>query len=500
METLVANLVGKTRRDTFDGREFIVAPMTLIVPGVLNGSKGPLFYPPEEIAKNADAWNGIPLVVDHPHKDGSPVSARSPSVLNGQGIGHLFEARADGKLTAEGWFDVEKVQRIAPEILQSLREGKPIELSTGLFTTNEPAGDGAVDNGKPYSFIARDYRPDHLAILLDSVGACGVGDGCGVLVNSLNGSTLGKINQLLGITDNELSHDDLRSNLSVMLKERFGSGSTEIEDPWVVDTFQNKVIYAFGGKHFRLGFTRTKDKVSLSDLLPVEVTRITQWKAVTNEGGHDMPFNENQKKEIVDNLIANTCCWEEGDREVLNKFSDEKLVLMRDHDKKEKQRELVANAAEKGFKDSDGNSHVFDAAKGEWDTKKKEPDPDSVVNKESEKKPQTTDDWMKSAPKEIQSAVRNAMSIENREKAQIIDRLTANLNDESKETVVNRLKDRPLEELRDLALLNSEPAEQVAPVASYLGATSPIDNAQSKLDQSDILVLPVMNQGEKQTA
>jgi hypothetical protein len=40
---LTANLVGRSRRETLNGREYIVAPVTLIVPGVLNGSKGALY-------------------------------------------------------------------------------------------------------------------------------------------------------------------------------------------------------------------------------------------------------------------------------------------------------------------------------------------------------------------------------------------------------------------------------------------------------------------------
>ena len=36
------------RRESLHGRSYLVAPTTLIVPGVLNGSMGPLYYPPED--------------------------------------------------------------------------------------------------------------------------------------------------------------------------------------------------------------------------------------------------------------------------------------------------------------------------------------------------------------------------------------------------------------------------------------------------------------------
>jgi hypothetical protein len=188
METLLAN-AGRARREVRNGREYLVAPLTLIVPGVLNGSKGPLFYPPEEIRKDYSAWNGMPLVVYHPLVNGQHVSARHPQVWETQEVGRVFNALIDhyGKLKAEGWFDVEHTARVDNRVLASLRSGIPIELSTGLYTDNDPAPRGANWNGRPYSHIARNYRPDHLAILPDQVGACSVNDGCGVLVNRRGG-------------------------------------------------------------------------------------------------------------------------------------------------------------------------------------------------------------------------------------------------------------------------------------------------------------------------
>jgi hypothetical protein len=66
-------------------------------------------------------------------------------------------------------------------VLKSLEKNESIELSTGLSTDTEPSQ--GVHNGVAYSGIAKNYRPDHLAILPDMVGACSIKDGCGVLVN-----------------------------------------------------------------------------------------------------------------------------------------------------------------------------------------------------------------------------------------------------------------------------------------------------------------------------
>lgn len=185
MEYLAINFAGKVRREKLHNREYLVAPLTMIVPGVLNGSQGALFYPPNEIKKNASAWNGIPLTVGHPTRNGQQLSGRDPSVINETGIGHVYRVSTkNGKLQGEGWFDVEAVKKVDNRIYDALLNGRKIELSTGLFTENHPASRGASFNGKSYTHIARNYRPDHLAILPDQVGACSVNDGCGVNVNS----------------------------------------------------------------------------------------------------------------------------------------------------------------------------------------------------------------------------------------------------------------------------------------------------------------------------
>lgn len=170
----------------------------MLVEGVLNGSKGPLYYPLDEIARNADGWNAMPLTVGHPTApDGSHISARDPAVLNKHGIGYVFRTEANGKLTGEGWFDVEATRRVDSRILSALEAGRSLELSTGLFTDNEPAPDGAVFNGTPYTHVARNYRPDHLAILPDEIGACSRAAGCGVLVNSEAKSLMQRLIDLL---------------------------------------------------------------------------------------------------------------------------------------------------------------------------------------------------------------------------------------------------------------------------------------------------------------
>lgn len=164
------------------GRRFLVAPVTLIVPGVLNGSEGPLYYPPEEVRKNPDVWDGMPILRNHPEQVNGPHSGRTPLILDKQGMGWMFNSSAnkDSKLQTQFWFDAERTMNLDRRIYDALLAGKKIEISTGLFTVNTKAENGANYNGIPYSHVAKDYRPDHVAVLFDTVGACSLADGCGV--------------------------------------------------------------------------------------------------------------------------------------------------------------------------------------------------------------------------------------------------------------------------------------------------------------------------------
>lgn len=181
-----------TRRK-YRGKDFLVSNAVLIVEGVLNGSDGEIYYPADESSRSAMDWNGMPLTLRHPMMNGVPVSARSPEVLEAYEIGRVFNVgMRGGNLVGEAWFEIDRVieadqELPAPHQLRPrLESGKPIELSTGLFLRREERA--GTFNGRAYRAIARDYRPDHLAVLPDDIGACSVNDGCGINVNQAQNS------------------------------------------------------------------------------------------------------------------------------------------------------------------------------------------------------------------------------------------------------------------------------------------------------------------------
>lgn len=167
-----------------NGRLYLVAPVVMIVPGVLAGSRGPLLYPEEEVSRNVASWNGIALTVRHPTVNGQPVSVNAPGVYDRFAVGMIRNAVYNGRLQAEAWVDVLLAKKIDSRILNILQSGGSLEVSTGLFTQNDKAKPGSrYKDGREYSYIARNYRPDHLALLPDETGACSIKDGCGLNIN-----------------------------------------------------------------------------------------------------------------------------------------------------------------------------------------------------------------------------------------------------------------------------------------------------------------------------
>lgn len=160
----------------------LVVPVVMMVEGVHNGSQGALLHEISELGKFPDSWNGIPVVIYHPTKDDEPVSANSPEIIDTRTVGRVYNTTVEGKkLKAEVWFDEDKLNSISEDTLLAINESKEIEVSLGMFTENEEK-EGEYE-GEKYVGIAKNHRPDHLAILPDEKGACSCADGCGIGAN-----------------------------------------------------------------------------------------------------------------------------------------------------------------------------------------------------------------------------------------------------------------------------------------------------------------------------
>lgn len=165
----------QTRLAPLQGRDHLVVPVIMMVEGVHNGSRGPMLYTAEDLGQFVESWDGIPVVVNHPNEG---QSANDPE-LSGQIVGRIHNTHMEGdKLKAEAWIDVDNLKGVSSDTLDHIQEQRPLDVSVGVYSEeDETEGDW---NGEHYRAIARNYRPDHLALLPNASGACSWDDGCGI--------------------------------------------------------------------------------------------------------------------------------------------------------------------------------------------------------------------------------------------------------------------------------------------------------------------------------
>lgn len=173
------------RNEELQGRKYIAVPMVMLTEGVHRGSNGKLLYLAEDLGKTPAVWNMKPVVVYHPTRNGQGVSATEPEVAEKYRIGMIMNTDFDelGRLTAEAWIEEDLANKVDDRIMPAIENEDMMELSTGVFVDQEgPPGDF---EGMPYDAIARNYRPDHLAVLPDQIGACSIEKGAGFIRNQV---------------------------------------------------------------------------------------------------------------------------------------------------------------------------------------------------------------------------------------------------------------------------------------------------------------------------
>lgn len=558
METLVVNLSGRVRRDRLYGKDYLVAPLTLIVPGVLNGSKGPLLYPPEEVGKDPSIWNGVPIVVNHPSENGMAISARSPDVLNKQGIGFVFRSKMGEALGAEGWFDVDSTARIAPKILTKLQNNESIELSTGLFTDNFLAPPDSIFNSKTgkksYKYIARNYRPDHLAILPDQVGACSLKDGCGVLANqesegeimTENKQTLWqKLGEMLGITDNAFcptgkgggvdptcgggsggsrgdanlsSHNEgygfhgavyknsLGDKANQTAHEQFRKAAKEIAEKYNLtsEEARNYLDSSIGrhvGERVASGLNihdAMKDYHVSSKHLKKSLKEIQDQ---TKEGVFNNQLQENEetgmkdseKKVIVDNLISNCgeCGWTEDDRETLNKLSDKTLTVLDNQRKTLALNQIVVNAV-KEITDNETDCDKMVVALQE---KLKAKEPTKVDNQE--KKEEEKKEVIANLSQQDQDDLAFARRLKSELKQRHIATITANSGNKFTAEQLDKMSLETLEGMASLAKVEQTINKEQEAVMNYLGSAVAPQMRSTEADRKNILPMSTIDWSKK---
>jgi hypothetical protein len=437
-QTVTHNFRPQVRKDTMEAKEYLVVPSIPIVEGVHNGSNGPLYYPGAELSKTPQVWNTKPVVVYHPEINGVGVSACDPDILTARKVGVMMNTvYEDSKLKTEVWLDEERCAQVDPRILEAVTNKEIMELSTGLFTDEDSVS--GEWNDEPYSAIARNYRPDHLALLPDKIGACSVEDGAGFLrLNTEDGEEY-SVNQwvhigwdgdtlhvngveqednTIALKDLELSHDSVRAALYSVLR-------TTKEDVFIEDIFDMYFVYADNGTLYKQKYTKgKKDTIKLVGI-PIQVVRSIDYTPVTMAGDK---LNSNQSKkeqtmdknELIQKLIDNEHCqFGEEDRDFLEGCDVSALEKMNVPEPK-----TVANTGE-------------DKAT-------------VVVNSGGPAKTKTLEELINETDKDTQDMIRNGIATYKVEKAQIIERIKTN---ERCTFTDEQLDAKSLDELKAIARL-----------------------------------------------
>lgn len=462
LQTFTVNLTKgkKTRIDTLEGKEYLVVPMVMITEGVHDGSNGPLYYPESELSKTPVVWNHKPIVIYHPQINGKGVSACDPIIMETRKVGIILNTHWDDKLRGEAWLEKEKLNKIDPTILERIERGEVVEVSTGLFTDNDEAASGTW-NGKPYVATAKNYRPDHLAILPTGKGACSVEDGAGLLANEerKRGHPLTE-----RVLNNVASFMDTTSAVRKALASKLGKPG-QSWDGYLEDIYPEVVIFCDEKGLWSQNYSVDSAGIVSLEGEPVEVNRVTEYREkksgspIINEGKTMTP-----KEQRVAALITANVGWTDTDKDFLVAMPDDKFEKI-----------------EKAVKAP---------------TPTPTPTPTPVGNATPTPAPATFEQLLAAAPPHYQEMVRNGLNHHNQEKQRLIAVITANSRNRfSKEW----LETQSNEFLTLTAALAEEPVQNgyhVPMQANYslAGGVSPTANQAA---EEDVLVSPTMTWDKK---
>lgn len=243
------------REEMSDGRLMIVIPSKTLPSGiVMNEMK----YLDSEIDKGYPSLEGTPAPLGHPKVGDEyiPASDARAYLFNIGGFNRNV-VKKDGSVHIEKWIDKAYAEKVAPELITAISEGKPISTSTGLMCDREPV------KGKSYKWIARNMRFDHDAILLNETPAAGVEQGVGMMVN---GQMV--VNSVL-----DESERDKREALSAILPEH--AHLTDYDDTTLIyETYE-------GGREETHALDyQIIDGVATATEQPYNVKRKTTWERI----------------------------------------------------------------------------------------------------------------------------------------------------------------------------------------------------------------------------
>lgn len=464
-------LAAQTRIEKLEGLEHTVVPMVMLTEGVHSGSIGPVYYPKDELAKTPEVWNHKPVVVYHPTMNGRSISACDPDVINARKVGVVMNAKfEDGKLKAEAWIRNDRAEVVDERIMTAVNTAEMMELSTGLFIDVEP-GEGSFES-TPYAGVARNFRPDHLALLPDQIGACSIQDGAGFLRNKKECKALLTALSVIGILD-----------------------------PKAV--FPNFVIYEKEGKTLRHGFASNKDGEVKLDETAVEVEVQTEYistnkKTIDNKTPNKVNIMEPEILKLVDAIVGNTK-WSDQDRNTLGSLPVAKLTALAEV------KTAAPSFTAKLVKNDEGEDSCEMVAPKAPDTKKvdnkadadkKAADEKAAAEKlaANKKASQTVDEYIAAAPEGLRDVLGNGLSMLNASKVKLVASIIANDQNAFSEEDLNS---RPLSELQKIAALMAPAKVEGSEASPNYGGQGFVPAANAGGAKEEAMEMPVMNFDKK---
>lgn len=314
------------REETLDGKKHLVVPVVMMVEGVHIGSHGPIFHRSEELSKFVESWNDIPVLIGHPQIDGVNVSARGLDVRD-RHVGRIFNTHYDKGLKAEAWLDEQRLLAISPSTLGAIREGRAIDVSVGVF--NEAEYTEGEWNGETYEAVARNYRPDHLALLPGERGACSWEDGCGIRLNQEGGNVkdllqtfkeLGKKGLVVSPITNEQGYRTLVESLQKQLDSMDTNEKMYFLQEVYSDHFVYEVRYLERGDSalYKRSYSVVNDNAELGDD-PVEVRKKVEY--VTMKRTRTTPSTNSKNDREMSKNEGSPCCEDKVDRLIVNEHT-----------------------------------------------------------------------------------------------------------------------------------------------------------------------------------
>ena len=451
------------REETLDDKRHLVVPVVMMVEGVHSGSHGPIFHKGEELAKWTEAWNGIPVTVSHPQEGKANVSANSPTVLDSWSVGRIFNTTYGNGLKAEAWIDAEKISEKSPEAYEALMNEQPMEVSVGVFNDIETT-EGTWD-GETYGSIAYNYRPDHLALLPEEVGACSNEDGCGIRVNKKGVAvkelltTFKELSQkgyVVSLINNAQGYREIQEALSTKLRDLDTNDSyhyiEEVYDDYII---YSKWVDGGGDTLYKQDYDMDDKSNIVFNGLSSEVRKNVEYVTMKMRRIKINSNNENKGGKM--SIEGTLCCEAKVDALIANKLThwqanDREWLLTQGESTISKMSPMVAETVEQTAEEIQANK-------------------EAVISDYKASKT-TIDDYTADMPEAMKVSVEGGVKLYNEHRVTLVKSILDNTKEVWEEKTLTAMDDQTLE---NVAKSITQPADYSGQAAG--GSSAPAGEA-----------------------